>query len=38
MSYTIDLTEAKVNHFFNVEIRIPEPTMVELREEGIERL
>ena len=38
MTYTTDLTEAEVNHFFNVEIGIPEPTMVKLREEGIERL
>ena len=37
MSDTTDLTEAEVNHFFNVEIGIPEPTMVKLREEGIER-
>ena len=37
MPYTTDLTEAEVNHFFNVEIGIPELTMVKLREEGIER-
>ena len=37
MPYTTVLTEAKVNHFFNVETRIPESTMVKLREEDIER-
>ena len=37
MPCTADLTEVGVNHFFNAEIGIPEPTMVKLREEGIER-
>ena len=30
MLVAMDLTEAKVNHFFNVEIGIPEQTMVNL--------
>ena len=38
MRCTTELTEAEVNHFFNVEIGIPELTMVKLRKEGIERL
>ena len=37
MSYITDLIDDQVNHFFNVEIGIPEPTMVKLRKEGIER-
>ena len=37
MPHTTDLTEDEVNHFFNVEIGMPEPTMVKLREEEIER-
>ena len=32
-----EITETEVNHFFNVEIGIPEPTMVKLQEEGINR-
>ena len=34
MPYATDLTDDEVNQFFNVEIGIPEPTMVKLREEG----
>ena len=37
MPRTTDLTEAEVNHFFNAEIGILGPTLVKLREEGIER-
>ena len=37
MPFTTDLTEAEVKHFFSVEIGIPEPTMVKIRVEGIER-
>ena len=36
MPYATDFTEAKVNHFFNVEIGILEPTLAKTREEGIE--
>ena len=37
MPYATDPTDIKVNHFFNTEIGTPEPTMVKLREEGIEK-
>ena len=37
MLYATNLTDVKVNHFFNIEIFIQEPTIVKLREEGIER-
>ena len=35
MPYTTELTDDEVNHFFNIEIGIPEVIMVKLREEGI---
>ena len=37
MPHATNLTDIEVNHFFNVEIGMPEPTMVKLREEGIVR-
>ena len=38
MPYTNDLTDDKVNHFFNTEIGTLEATMAKLREEGVEIL
>ena len=37
MPYATGLTDIEVNHFFDVEMGMPEPTMVKLREEGVER-
>ena len=37
MPYATDFADIEVNHFFNTEIGMPEPTMVKLREEGIVR-
>ena len=37
MPYAIDFTDIEINHFFNTEIDMPEPTMVKLREEDIVR-
>lgn len=36
MPYATDFTNYEVNHFFNVEIGIPESTMIKLRKEGAE--
>ena len=35
MPYATDLTNVEVNHFFNIEIGMPELTMVKFREEGM---
>ena len=35
MPYATGLTDIEVNHFFDVEMGMPEPTMVKLREEDI---
>ena len=37
MQYATDLANDEVNHFFNLEIGTPEPTIKKLREEGTER-
>ena len=38
MPYTTELAEDEMTHFSNVEIAIPEETMVKLWEGGIERI